>query len=189
MGEDRPVHHVRRERRLLRPPGAAVPPKSAAGGPLHRGRLPRRLQGSKTHREGLNGLGPRVPMLVALTLSRAASSAPRPSTTPPPSSGSWNAACRASRQATGRGGAAVCGDPTAAFDFSRGDSRPGRARRTPTPTSRRTANATSGLPLDAARRPGHYVLGRNAVQPGPACCACPATVDGAVDAAAGKVHR
>ncbi|CAM5394988.1 hypothetical protein SFUMM280S_11374 [Streptomyces fumanus] len=45
VGEDGPVHHLRRERRLLRPRRTAAAAHLRGAGPLHGRRLPRRLPG------------------------------------------------------------------------------------------------------------------------------------------------
>jgi hypothetical protein len=109
VGEDGPVHHVRRERRLLRPP------RPAAAAARRRARASPPSTSARTSSRGARRTSPaRTVSARACRCSssrpgaRAATSAPRPSTTPR-SSGSWSAAS-ASRSRTSRPG----GGPSAA---------------------------------------------------------------------------
>ena len=177
--QDRPVHHVRRERRLLRPRRPAVrprrPPRRACPPWTPRSTTSR---ATRTYAAGHYGLGQRVPMIVVSPWSTGGFvnsevfdhtsiirfmeqrfGVQEPNISP------WRRA--------------VCGDLTSAFDFGRQGHRPGDAARTPTATSRRT---TTGTPTTCPRPPANAA-------PAQAGAGLPARAPAAVRPAGGRRRR
>ena len=158
--QDRAVHHLRRERRLLRPRRPAVPAARRRSRATSTVDDRARLLPGRRRELARRPVRPRASACRCSSSRRgapAATSAPRRSTTPR-SSGSWSAGSACEEPNISPWRRAVCGDLTSAFDFARRDTDPRRRCRTPTATSRRTA---SGTPTTCPSPPADRVAARS----------------------------